>query len=88
MRNIIKYSLQNVSFFVVVKIYVWITHDYEWDQASILVYENQIKLKRFIQQTDEPCTLNVFIKYHSLDKIASRSLDFNNYIFVSQIKNV
>lgn len=88
MRNIIKYSLQNVSFFFVVKIYVWITHDYEWDQASILVYENQIKLKRFIQQTDEPCTLNVFIKYHSLDKIASRALDFNNYIFVSQIKNV
>lgn len=52
------------------------------------VYENQIKLKRFIQQIDEPCTLNVFIKYHSLDKIASRALDFNNYIFVSQIKNV
>lgn len=52
------------------------------------VYENQIKLKRFIQQTDEPCTLNVFIKYHSLDEIASRALDFNNYIFVSQIKNV
>lgn len=43
-------------FFFVVKIYVWITHDYEWDQASILVYENQIKLKRFIQQIDEPCT--------------------------------
>lgn len=41
-----------------VKIYVWITHDYECDQASI--YENQIKLKRFIQQIDEPCTLNVY----------------------------
>lgn len=84
MRNIIKYSLQKVYFFV--KIYVWITHGYEWDQASI--YENQIKLKRFIQQIDEPCTLNVFIKYHSLDNIASRALDVNNYIFVSQIKNV
>lgn len=57
---------------------------------SGIIYENQIKLKRFIQQIDEPCTLNVFIKYHSLDKIASRALamDFNNYIFVSQIKNV
>lgn len=86
MRNIIKYSLQKVYFFV--KIYVWITQGYEWDQASI--NENQIKLKRFIQQIDEPCTctLNVFIKYHSLDNIASRALDFNNYIFVSQIKNV
>lgn len=41
-----------------VKIYVWITQGYEWDQASI--YENQIKLKRFIQQIDEPCTLNVY----------------------------
>lgn len=74
--------MQKVYFFV--KIYVWITHGYEWDQASI--YENQIKLKRFIQQIDEPCTLNVFIKYHSLDNIASRALDFNSYIFVPQIK--
>lgn len=69
-----------------VKIYVWITHDYEWDQASI--YENQIKLKRFIQQINESCTLNVFIKYQRLHYIASRALDFNNHIFVSQIKNV
>lgn len=76
--------MQNVYFFV--KIYVWITHDYEWDQASI--YENQIKLKRFTQQIIEPCTLHVFIKYHSLDNIAFRALDFNSYIFVSQIKKM
>lgn len=50
------------------------------------IYENQIKLKRLTQQIIEPCILHVFIKYHSLDKIASRALDFNNYIFVSQIK--